>query len=334
MAAESAKIGDATIRGMLRSAGFQSTVNSIRVIADGMLNQVFAVSFDGPPDVVLRVRTFLNPEYGQQFAGERFAYYLIETLGVPVARLHHVEDDARRHGYPFAVFEYVPGLTFDRWHKASETSRTQLYEVLENLAESLGRIHRVRGPGFGILTEIWFGPDDSRGFWGKLFRAEIERLASVDRDESRLYAKAVEAWLEFLDTLSPALRQPRLCHGDIHGRNLLIPGGSQAVLIDWEASRFRTAPYEFAQIRFLNLQHDEDAWNHLLKRYVEASECTLNQEELQHAIDIFRAFWHMRMGLFLRQFPSRESDYFGTAATHIAEACKVVHKTVGKNSRT
>ncbi len=332
MAVGNIHIDDKLIREMLRTAGFLSPARIIHSIAVGMLNNVFAVTFDDLSDAILRVRTFQSSEYGQQFAGERFAYYLIDPLDIPIAKLHYVEDDPSKHGYPFAVFERVQGPTFDEFHSNPATPREQIFEVLASLADSLSRIHHVRVPGYGLLTEVWFGPDQGRGFWGKLFRAETGRLALFDPESSVLYAKAVEVWLDILDNLPPPLRQPRLCHGDVHGRNIMIPGDGRAVLIDWEASRFRTAPYDFAQLRYLNFRDDEEAWTHLINCYLKSSGTDIDEDMLREAIDIYQAFWQMRMGLFLRQFPSGEGAYFGTASGHIADAGRFVLQTLQRRA--
>ncbi len=326
------------VREMLQAAGFAGPIGQIEDISTGMLNAVYKVTLkDRDVPLILRVRTFQHPEYGQEFAAERFAYHLIDGTKIQVPRLHYVCPDSAAFGYPFAVFDFVKGRTFDRVLEDKHAPKQKKHRLLESLGASLSDLHRVKGPGYGTLTSIWFSREQRRNFWRKLFKAEQERLLKVDAHAGTHYERALEGWLDKFDALPPSLGEPRLVHGDIHGRNVIATDDNRACLLDWEASRFRIAPYDFAQIRYLNLRKDPEGWDILLSSYIAASPDKIDKPQLQQSIDICQSFWQLRMGLFQRQFPFGESDYFGNARTHIAQVQRFIgmpHQRVKNQIRT
>ncbi|MEO7594949.1 MAG: phosphotransferase, partial [Byssovorax sp.] len=82
-----------------------------------MLNSVYRVTFsEAQQSVVVRVRRFQHPEYGQEFAAERFAYHLIEEMDIDFPRLLYVCTASEPFGYPFAVFDFVDGPDFPKMH--------------------------------------------------------------------------------------------------------------------------------------------------------------------------------------------------------------------------
>ena len=316
-----------SIASMMAEAGFTSRITNITKISTGMLNAIYKISMEGLDKfLILRVRLFKHTEYGQEFAAERFAYYLTQDAEINRPKLHYVCTDSNKYGYPFAVFDCVEGQMFDLVLSDPNTPKKQRFDLLESLAHSLNEIHKVKGAGFGTITSIWFSREQRKDFWNKLFFPEYERLQKIDKNLGVLFGKSMESWVDSLASLPSYLGDPRLVHGDIHGRNIIVTSPNQISLIDWEASRFRIVPYDFAQIRFLNLRNDPEGWQFLLDSYINSSENDIDKKQFEKAIDICQSFWRLRMGLFQLQFPSTQDDYFGYAEEHIKQVGDFIKK--------
>ncbi len=312
-------ISNDTIVKMMATAGFTSRITNITKISSGMLNVIYKIAMEGLKPLVLRVRLFKHTEYGQEFAAERFAYYLTQDANINIPKLYFVCTDDTIYGYPFAVFECIEGQMFDVILSDPNITQEYRFDLLKLLANSLNEIHKVKGPGFGTLTSIWFSSEQRRDFWKKLFYAEYERLLKIDNFLGNLFGNVIERWLDCIVNLPPYLSNPRLVHGDIHGRNIIVTDNNQISLIDWEASRFRIVPYDFAQIRYLNLRNDTKGWDFFLDSYIHTCKIDIDKKQLKEAIEICESFWRLRMGLFQLQFPSTQDNYFGYAKDHIAQ---------------
>jgi aminoglycoside phosphotransferase (APT) family kinase protein len=300
------------IAAMLRVAGIRRRVGGWSLLAEGLLNTVIRVSFNDGPDLVIRIRRFQHPEYGQEFAAERLAYPLIESTGVCVPRLLYASNE----GFPFAVFEHVEGPLLDAvLQRASWTLRAKL---LESLASSLARIHSVKGDGYGTLRSFPHSRHQRRSFFEGLLVREAARLREFQIDFATAYEGAVPRWLDTLDRLPPNLGEPTLVHGDVHGRNIIVRPDNGLVMIDWEASRFRIGPYDLAQVLWMNLRSDTKAADVLLRAYAHALPTEVDSVLLREAILVCRYFWHCRMGLFLMQHPATDTSYFGMPCEHLA----------------
>lgn len=302
---------------VLRLAGLLQPIDRLQSLAAGMLNKVIRVSFAGShPDVVVRIRQFHDAEYGQEFAAERFAYPLILSKPVRVPRLLFACADTSGCPTLFAVFEYVEGVLIDRRFQDGSYNRLRTQELLAKIAVSLCGIHEVKGEGYGTHTLITHARGGRRQFFEGLFQKEAIKLRQLQIDFACVYDKAVSKWLDLLDLLPESFGGPTLVHGDVHGRNLIIRD-EDVFFIDWEASRFRIAPYDLAQFRYLNLRHDPQASAFLIRSYLECSPSYVDTELFVEIVDACQYFWLCRMGLFFLQFPQFETPYFGTAREHL-----------------
>lgn len=309
----------------IRISGFTGAISSIENISSGMLNTVYRIKFcSQDQDLILRIRSFQHPEYGQEFAAERYAYHLIDGLGIRAPKLHHFCLRENPLGYPFAVFDFEEGQTLDVVLSSPSVSQETKLNALKVLGENLSKVHKVKGPGYGTLTSIWCSRDERRQFWNKMFTAEQERLMVEDIEAGGNYTSLINEWTNVIADLPDFLGEPRLIHGDVHGRNIIITESGNVSLIDWEASRFRIAPYDFAQIRYLNLKDDHDGWEALIDSYIDASNYKIDKKQLEEAINVCETFWRLRMGLFQKKFSIGEGSYFGYADDHISYVKKCI----------
>lgn len=305
---------------MLEQAGIRDDIVSVEEISTGLLNSVYLVWLSSERGIILRIRQFNHDEYGQEFAAERFAYHLLPDSSVPYPALLYVSPSGAREGKAFAVFEYCAGDTLDEALGKGQLVGARKLRFLEKLAVAVARIHSVRGPGFGTLTHTLFAATEVAAFWRKLFLAEISRLSEVDESGAHKLARCLDGWIDELVALPLKWRTPRLIHGDLHGRNIIVDANQCPILIDWEASRFRMAPYDFAQIGWLNFRDDRISFNSLLQFYCDAAGLKNAVEQFARATKIFQVFWQLRMALFQLRFPYAESPYFGSARQHMSDA--------------
>lgn len=313
---------------MLKMGGFQGETSMIEDCSVGLLNNVYKIGFKGEVGkIVLRVRTFIDPEYGQEPIAERYAYHLVSERNINVPELYFHCVDESRLGYKFSIFECVDGPTMDTFLTDHEVADDQKIEILKNLGKSLARVHQIKGSGFGTLTSQWNSADQRSAFWSQLFGAEVDRLKDYKAESAKKYKDLIPFWMEQFAALPASLGDPRLVHGDIHGRNIIVKDETTPVLIDWEASRFRIAPYDFAQISYLNLRRFPEGYDHLLDSYCQEIPDQLDKQQLKGSIKLCEFFWQLRMGLFLRHFPSNDEKYFGSADDHLTDACQFIEES-------
>lgn len=311
----------------LRVAGISEPMADVRSLADGMLNTVIRIGFGGShPDVILRIRRFQHSEYGQEFAAERFAYPLLDANSVTYPKLFYVCTDASVAGSIFAIFEYVDGRPFDEVMAGGTGAGSVFRRLLPRLVNSITAIHRVRRDFFGTHTHQSHPAHERRAFFEQLFSREACRLRELGLSFSTAFGKAAAHWLDVLDALPAKLGDPTLVHGDLHGRNLLVGEDCTIYFIDWEASRFRIAPYDLAQMRYVNFRANRASFDLLLRGYAEAAGVHTDLTLLHEAICICQCYWQCRMGLFLLQFPAMETTYFGAAAEHLSDVSKAVER--------
>ena len=303
----------------LLEAGICDRPLSIELMTRGLLNTVYRVCFSMRPSVVVRVRHFINAEYGQEFAAERFAYILLEGTGVRVPGLLFCDETGGLEGAPFAIFDHIPGVTLDRVLADRSVPMERRKRLLQRLATSLAEIHRLRGAGFGTLTSVTHSSAERREFFSALFLREEGRLARLSRPLAQMYRSRVSAWLTFIDSLASSLGDPCLVHGDLHGRNIIVTDEDELFLIDWEASRLRIPAFDFAQFEYVNLRESPEGMTSFLDDYLRVADPSMDAENLRCVISLVRAYWHCRMGLYLREFGVEDVAYFGSAESHIEE---------------
>ena len=298
------------------------TSGTTRIIplSAGMLNTIFLLD-DGRTRRVLRIRHFESVEYGQEFGAERLVYPRLSGRTVRVPELLHFDDSRQVVPYKFAIFEFVPGQRLDEYIAAAPASSVE--GAIETLATTLVHIHQVSEVGFGTHLDLQKPAGDCRGYWGELFERELERVESHAPYMAANLATALPHCLDILD-VTPWNR-PVLVHGDMHGRNILVQSATAMSVIDWEASRRRTAPYDFAQLKYCNFRGRDALWHRLVTIYLDAcGASSTDAGAFEAAVRVYQLFWHLRMGLFMRQFPAVPDPYFGEANDHLSAACYLI----------
>lgn len=305
------------IESMLRAAGFSGRYQSIGLIPTGMMNAVYRVRMD-EMEVILRVRTLQDPEYGQEFSAERFAYPLLPRSRVAVPELIFAQPDSGVLGWPFAVFEFIRGETLNSAAESLPTLKT----LLGRLASSLAAVHSVRGAWFGTLTKKTHEPSEGRIFLSDLLANEAVKLEQHDQQLGVRY----KTWLACVDgiPIPHELAQPTLVHGDMHFGNAIRAACDDVFLIDWESARYRMAPYDFAKLQYQDFRNRAHLWDWFVDCYLDAANRAGEREQFLALVWIFRVYVHVRMATFFLQFPTSETDYHGNANAHLRAAWDLI----------
>lgn len=146
-------------------------------------------------------------------------------LAVPVpARVGRPTDE---YPAPFYGHAFLAGTPLDA-AAPSDEDRERLVAPLARFLEALGAVDLDEARALGV-------PDDEvgRGDLGRRVDLSLERLARLAGGPLEDAAGWLEA--ELSAPRPPAVGPPRLCHGDLYARHLLVDDqGDLAGVLDWE----------------------------------------------------------------------------------------------------
>ncbi|WP_349367918.1 aminoglycoside phosphotransferase family protein [Salinarimonas sp.] len=301
------------LTGLLAGIDPRWRVRAVEPLAEGMLNTVVRVRLgDAPPSsVVVRIRRFEDPLYGQEFAAERFAYPLLpkERPARP-----HLFGVGRIGAHRAAVFEEVAGPLLDTVLRDPSVSPTPRRALLTRVAEDLAVIHARPAHGFGTLRRVDHASDEVLGFWGGLFAAEADALGRVAPASVASLEAATRGWLAAIAEAPVDLVRPSLVHGDVHARNIIVAADGRCVLIDWEAARLRSPAYDLVQLHALDLAGAPEEAAHLRETYLRRRGLVGAEPALLRLVHVFTQFWKVRMAVFMVLHERPGCAYFGRLA--------------------
>jgi aminoglycoside phosphotransferase (APT) family kinase protein len=246
-------------------------IGSVEPIGSGASRQIWAVTFAGGDQAVVRVDTGDGPVAGTPLtlAREADAYGALGGTDVPVPALRAVHPEGT-------------ALLLDRatgTERLDELDAGGRQAVAADYGACLGRLHRleVAGLSLGSLASP-VGGDPTV--------ADLELWRSIADDRAGPAASpAVAIALDQLAATvpAPAPSPPSLCHGDAGPGNFLHDGARVTALLDWE----------FAHV---GDPHDDLAWvvvrNQLLGRpLVPAEVATAWQAATGRSIEPVRVEW-------------------------------------------
>lgn len=210
-------------------------VVSAELLPDGLSNTTYRLHLDGRDEpVVLRLYD-RDPGACEKEVG------VMERVRptVPVPRVHHAEPDGTDGSPPFALLEFVEGITFRALKQGGDL------QAIAQASYSAGRTLAAIG-GYGFPRAGWIEPDLSVGaplmegsdaiarFIDQCIASPVLRARLPADDRERLHAFAWR-W-------APALRaledERALVHCDFGGPNLLVHRVGErwtvAAVLDWE----------------------------------------------------------------------------------------------------
>jgi aminoglycoside phosphotransferase (APT) family kinase protein len=136
-----------------------------------------------------------------------------EQTGVPVAEVLAADVSYARWPVRFMVRTFAPG---QEWAAVrSHLSGGELRDAHAQIGQAVAELHRVRFLAFGELSPDMASIGDGPFANALIARAE-RRIA--DHEHARLFLEVVKSRSELFQDVT----QPRLCHEDLHGHNILF----------------------------------------------------------------------------------------------------------------
>ncbi len=180
----------------------------------GMVNSVFRLEFDRPPN---RAVVKLNRSGGDSFAAEaRALEYLRTETTCPVPQVYQQDSTARFIPYAFLLLEQMPGVCLH----GLELTPTERADFDTQLAGVLAALHQHTRPHWGSIDA---GEGPSR--WADVFVDRLRRARSQAAIAERLTTEVLEHVDRAIDLAGPALDEagiPTLVHGDVWDGNLIV----------------------------------------------------------------------------------------------------------------
>ncbi len=220
-----------------------AVLRRVTPLTGGLANTNLHLSLDGEPgDLVLR----LYQRDPRQMMKEAAIAKRLQGR-VPVADFLHAERGADRIGAPFALLQWIDGVTLDSVLPELEQG------ALDSLGETLGRLlatvhgERFAQPGFldGDLDVVeTFSPGAEGLIAFCAHRMADDRVAErLGRDRCRALMAYVECHAHHLDQWQGP---PCLTHADFGGSNILVKQADGSIgvaaILDWEFA-FAGSPF-------------------------------------------------------------------------------------------
>lgn len=220
-----------------------------RVVAKGggATNHVFEVVH---PEGAFIVRMSPEPTKLRQFQKEQWTIARARKAGVPVPEVLEVGNEPG----PFVY------MVSRRAEGEEATSHPLRADVLEQLGAHAARIHSVRTQSFGETFD-WSHNQLSRNEdWATYLEREVDVDARLDvlRRHAGLEAARARRVRELLEEVGELAGEPRLNHGDLRLKNVLVDGHDEiTAVIDWEFATSNAAPFWDVALALHDLTIDE-----------------------------------------------------------------------------
>ncbi len=213
----------------------------------GQTNYVFTAEHDHG-NFVLRLSP--EPERLRAYEKEQWTVARARAAGVPTPEI--LEVGARVIPWPYMLMRRVNG------HEASTHARR--LEILTALGEHAARINAIATTGFGDVFD-WASPEKPRNTgWRDFLSRELQLERQLDTLAKRemLSAEQLERVRETLESLGDVPREPRLNHGDLRLKNVMVDeDGAIVAILDWEKSLSGLAPEWELSLALHDLSVDE-----------------------------------------------------------------------------
>jgi fructokinase len=225
----------ATVEAMCAPIGDGVALRDVVPVGEGLVNTLLRVTTTDGRDYALRVAA-PDEELGLQRTEHRLAaeISLLGRLacGVPVPRPIVTDLHGALHGFAFAIYPWIDGMTLNACRRQHGSA------ALQSLAEPLGTVSATIAAAPGIDRSIVSersSVSDALDLADRHLRSSLvrERLGSVAADALRARLDAHRTALDYLD------RHTGLVHGDFSGRNIIVSARVRetweiAGVLDWE----------------------------------------------------------------------------------------------------
>ena len=232
-----------------RSLGVEGGV-SARLLDGGMFNTTYLVGCGSPERLfVLRLgpveRQRLLGFEGNLMRAEEYVCSVCRSLDLPCSRVLAVDCSRALVDRDYMIVDYIPSVPMCE----AGLGRGEKERLYHELGRWLRRLHSVRGEGFGFVSRQLEGLSFPR--WSEALNCEIADFTARLESAGGLTA-AEGARVRGIYAQNAALfdeiSEPRLLHTDIWEGNVLLDGGTHAILavIDGDRAIFGDPDFEFA----------------------------------------------------------------------------------------
>jgi aminoglycoside 2''-phosphotransferase len=173
----------------------------------------------------------------------RLLDFLGGSVTIPIPRPVFVGTMNRPRGWPFFVYERLPGKPLTNVSALSRVERQRLTRFLIKLFVELS------GCRTGTLRRIGLPPGDKDSWAVRFIRLERRyRRVAAGYIEADLHQRIAELFESFYHSLSDSRYRPTLVHGDLWPSHILWnhTTGSPVGVIDWEDARLGDPAFDLA----------------------------------------------------------------------------------------
>lgn len=287
-------------------------IKALSYLSSGRINSIFRVDLkDCDEDsVVVRLRYFNDPEFGQRFGTEIMCDEILQGC-IKYPRL--ITCDSSRTLIPcdYSILSYADGRLF-----STEDSPAR-YEQLGRIVK---KIHKAQVPS--KYKEPFLRDID--GYYRKRFEGIIVNSQRYDRKVYELVKDAMQYYYPNVYTPDDV----SLTHHDFHERNLIVNGDDITVL-DWESARVEATEVEFIRAKYYLL-------NRTSKENVQAFFRGYGPVHFTDNFFMQEVMWLARISNFERNFPptADQGDYWCTADFLNQNLEEIMKKYKGRGSYT
>jgi Ser/Thr protein kinase RdoA (MazF antagonist) len=238
---------------------------AITDIKDGS-GRVFRVDLADGNAVVLK---HYDEHYKQHYvvSGGRYAQRLLEPLDLPITRYLLQDESLTRLPYPFAITNYMPGVTVK-----SLAGELDIAEAWLQMGMLLRKLHSVPAPAYGrfgpegVIDPVSTNAEAMRGSFAYAF-AQFRRYGGDEALAVQLEAIVADRF----DAMTWS-RGPVFAHHDFHPNNVLVERDATGRLgltglIDFGNARAADAVSDLASSIFFTEHEMPGSGPHILEGY-------------------------------------------------------------------
>jgi Ser/Thr protein kinase RdoA (MazF antagonist) len=282
----------------------RSPIAGLERVVHGEANEVYALTFERGPDVILRIARRIEGV----FEKEAWAIGRCRALGMAVPEvlsLQRLEAD----GEPLELcfLERLPGA---RLSDSLSLPRETLRSVVRELGEQLSRMHAIGPDDLG--EAVRFFENDTDDFLG--LEAEFVELGANAGLDRRALTRGFRFFEAAMTRHGPPPR--RLTHNDFRACHVLVHEGRLSGLIDFGQVSLDSPINEFAKWDYWEEPALPVAW--LREGYADKSLFDADYAELFQALRLANALWALRW-YALTGYQAGVDRAAGRTASYLAE---------------
>lgn len=278
-----------------------SKIQNIEFLSSGRINHVYKVVLkDCDIDkVVVRLRHFNDPCFGQQFGTEIMVDNILQGQ-IAYPKLLAYDSSREFIPYEYSILDFIEGELFQLLCSEKD---------FEKLGQIFKKIHNASVPqkyGVELLSDI-------DGFYIKRFKSIIHNAKKYDMEVYEMIKDTMKYYYRNIYQSSDI----SLTHHDFHPRNIIM--GDEIVILDWEASRIDATEVDFIRTKYYLL-------NRASKSKVDAFMRGYGDIHFTDNFFIQEIMWLARISNFEKTFPPTENQKYWYSSAYLNKCLKELIK--------